>query len=329
MKKYCLISFLLAISFSFFACKEDPAPVSQRDKVVPVKVPAINADSAKFYLEQQLTFGPRVPGTREHIECKDWLVSIFKNFGAEVIEQNFDARLYTGKTVPGTNIIAQINPSHRKRVLLSAHWDTRMIADYDPISSNKTKPIPGADDGASGVAVLIEIARTIQANPIDLGIDIVLFDAEDQGQSQGANTTWCLGSQYWSRNMHSMKSKPKYGILLDMVGAKAPRFARDAVSARYAPQILNKVWKLAQNMGYSDMFVNDAGGQITDDHFFVNTIAKIPMIDIINQPLGSETGFVPHWHTMQDDLSVIHKRTLRVVGQVVTAVLYKESEGSF
>ena len=328
MKRNYTEIFLIGLVLALFltACQNEP-PSKPSEPKPNITVPKFNRDSAYVYLESQLAFGPRNPGSDGHKNCKDWMVRKFKSYGAEVIEQDFTAVIHTGDRYPSTNIIAQFNPEKKKRVILSAHWDTRYIAEQDPDNKKKEIPIPGADDGGSGVAVLLEIGRLLAENPIDLGIDIILWDAEDQGK-RGANQPtelWCLGSQYWSRNPHNKKYKASYGINLDMVGAKNPRFGKDDVSANYAGKVLNKVWSLAQRMGYSDMFVNDSTGGITDDHYFVNTIAGIPMIDIINQPHGSKTGFVDHWHTHGDDINVIDKRSLFVVGQVVLATIYNES----
>ena len=296
------------------------------------QVPALSGDSAYAYVFKQVEFGPRVPGSAAHKACKEWMVGKFESFGMNVIQQDFTANIYTGEKLASTNIIAQFNPEAKKRVVLSAHWDSRHIADSPLSEERENEPILGADDGGSGVGVLIEIARQLQANPIDakdLGVDIVLFDAEDLGESGGSETTWCLGSQYWSRNLHASNYKPKYGILLDMVGSENPRFTKDQVSMTFAPQVMNKVWKLAQAMGYGNLFVNIESGPMVDDHYFVNTIARIPMIDIINKPAGSQTGFGHYWHTHEDDMDVISKRSLKVVGQVVLAVLYKEASGTF
>ncbi len=326
--KICIASLLI----SAIGCKEDkPASSVETTAKPPVRVPAFQRDSAYLYIAKQVAFGPRVPGSEGHQKCKVWLVEKFESFGANVIQQDFTARIYTGDAWPATNIIAQFNPKHKSRILLAAHWDTRMVGEEDPDNNKQNIPIPGADDGGSGVGVLLEIGRIISENPIDLGVDIILFDAEDQGQrgAQAPIDNWCLGAQYWSRNIHRKNYKPEFGILLDMVGAKNPRFAQDQISLRYAGDIMRKVWKLAQNMGYTDVFVNNQAGNITDDHFFVNTIAQIPMIDIINQPLGSKTGFHEHWHTHGDDMDIINKRSLQIVGQVVTAVIYKQSDGTF
>ena len=325
-KNYTASIFALLL-LCIVSCKTDSTKTVAEKKKPAAKVPAFNADSAYVYIEKQLDFGIRVPGTESHKACRDWMLQKFKSFGADVIAQDFTAQIYNGEKWPSTNIISQFNPEKKERIILSAHWDSRFVAEEDPDDKRKDEPIPGADDGGSGVGVLIEIGRILKNNPIDLGVDIILWDAEDQGQ-RGSDIAeeWCLGSQYWSRNKHTKGYRAKYGINLDMVGGKNPRFCKEGISLQYAGNVLNKVWGLAQNMGYSDMFVNDVAPGLTDDHTFINRIAKIPMIDIINQPDGA--GFVKHWHTHSDDISAINKRTLRVVGQVVTAVIYKESDGS-
>jgi len=320
---------LLFISLSFvFGCTSDKAA----KKPLPVKrvqVPKFSEDGAYNYIEKQLSFGYRIPGTDEHKACKDWMVEELTRLGADVHVQEFDAKFFTGEVAKSYNIIAQINPKHKSRIFIAAHWDSRRVADHDPDESMQGKPIEGADDGGSGVGVAMEIAKTLLENPIDMGVDIVLFDAEDQGEGgAGSTTSWCLGSQHWSRNLYPKKYSPRYGILLDMIGSENPRFAKDYHSVRYAPNVVNKIWGLARDMGYSDLFVDEPGCQLTDDHFFVNTIANIPTIDIINQINQSDQSnscFVGHWHTLGDDISVIDKRSLRIVGQVVTAALYKES----
>ena len=324
-----LYSILFLSLLLTFGCK-DPKPVTTTAPKPAVKIPAFNQDLAYGYIEKQLSFGPRNPGSPGHVACKDWFVEKFESQGATVIAQEFTANIYTGDSYPAWNIIAQFNPDHKRRVILSAHWDTRFIGEEDSNKSMRDKPIPGADDGGSGCGILVEIGRILQENPIDLGVDIILWDAEDQGKRGDENytTTWCLGSQYWSKNKHAKGYNARFGINLDMVGGKNPSFGKDLVSKRYAQQIQDKVWQLAQNMGYSDMFHNKETGLLTDDHLMVNQIAKIPMIDIINQP-DTPKKFINEWHTHDDDIAAIDKRTLRVVGQVITAVIYKESDGSF
>ena len=327
----------LSIFFLFIlscgGCTNDPSTPATTTPTNPVpkevKVPKFNRDSAYFYTEKQVAFGPRVPNTKEHTACKDWYVEKFKSLGAEVIEQDFQVKSFQNKMLNATNIIAQYNVDNPHRVILAAHWDSRHKAEQDKDEKKKEKPILGADDGASGVGMLIEIARQIQANGIDIGVDIVLFDAEDQGENGGDETTWCLGSQHWSRNLHRSPYKPKFGILLDMAGAKNANFTKEGTSMQYAPKVMDKVWKIAKERGYGNYFVDQRTGPIVDDHKFVNEIARIPMIDIINRPAGSQTGFGPYWHTHNDNMSVINKNTLRAVGQTVLAAIYQEAAGTF
>ena len=322
MNKYLAV---LLLTLLFVACKTDTSKTtSEPVKKAAVKIPAFNSDNAYDFVAKQVDFGIRLPGTPTHVACKEWIVEKMKSYGADVIEQDFTAQIYTGDSWPSTNIICQFNPKIKDRIILSAHWDTRFKAEQDPDEAKQNEPILGADDAGSGVGILMEIGRIIADNPIDLGVDIIFWDAEDQGDNNGIRETWCLGSQYWSKNKHKKNYKAKYGINVDMVGAKNAIFGKDYWSQQYAKGTLDKVWNLAQRMGYSNMFV-DIPIQVTDDHYFVNTLARIPMIDIIN---NDGTSFQKCWHTHCDDLSVIDKRTLRVVGQVVTAAIYKESTGN-
>ncbi len=309
-------------------------PLNQGQNRPPLRVPVFDRDSAYAYLSGQVNFGPRVPGTEGQKACKDWLVGKPEQFGAETIVQEFTPNMTGLGKQPSYNIIGSYNSEAKRRILLAAHWDTRHKGDYDPDPSKRDQAIPGADDGASGVAVLLEVARQLQLQPIDIGIDIVFFDAEDQGYDsspgeQPRPESWCLGAQHWSASPHRRGYKAEYGVLLDMVGSANARFPKEGYSMHFAPQVVEKVWKLALEMGFGNYFdTAAAAGAVTDDHYFVNTIAGIPMIDIINKPMGSETGFGPHWHTHGDDLDVIDTRTLRAVGQIMLALLYNEDYGS-
>ncbi len=340
MKNIVALVFTIVLLFSC-SCQPDgnagstpKATTSTAAKPAPkMKIPKFDRDSAYQFIAAQAAFGPRVPNTPAHTACKNYLAGKLADFGATVIEQDFKVKAYTGTTLNATNIIGQFNPTAPKRIVLAAHWDSRHIADYDPDESKRKEPVMGVDDGASGVGVLLEIARQLGANPIEnLGIDIIFFDAEDHGEGGEGNVeSWGLGSQHWSRNFHVSGYRADYGILLDMVGSKNARFPIEGTSARYAPNIVRKVWRLAQGMGYGDYFSAQNVGGITDDHYFVNTIARIPMIDIINLPIKSDKDtdeiFVNHWHTTHDTMENIDKRTLRAVGQVVLAVVYNEAMG--
>lgn len=328
------ISFLLlTVLCLFVACKDDASTKEETKTVAPtksrIKIPKFNADTAYALIEKQLSFGTRVPGSEGHTAQRKWMVQYLKDRGAEVTEQNFKVSFLTVENVTATNIIASFNPKKKKRFILAAHWDTRLIAEKDPDEAMREKPIMGADDGASGVAVLMEIANIIQQNPLDVGIDLIFFDAEDNGTPGGDQLSWCLGSQYWGKNLHKKGYTAEGGILLDLVGAKDNRYGLDSESTKYAPNLQKKVWELARGMGNTDLFQNYRV-DVIDDHIFVNAYAKIPMIDIIGTPqAGNNKVFGPHHHTHEDDIDVISKKTLKKTGQVVTAVIYKFSEGSF
>ncbi len=295
-----------------------------------VQAPEFAADTAFAAVAKQVSFGPRVTNSAPHKACKTWLIKQFKSYGAEIIEQNFTAKRYDGVVLNGTNIVARFNPSLPNRVMLSSHWDSRHLADKDPNKANQTKPILGADDGASGVGILIEVARTIKNNPISIGVDIVLFDAEDYGDPKGEDeaslATWCLGAQHWAKNPHVAGYQARFGILLDMAGAKDARFALEGISMQAAPEIMKKVWNIGQHLGYGNFFVSEPSQGTTDDHYYVNQYG-IPMIDIINRmPDGN---FAPYHHTQNDNLSIIDTRTLKAVGQTVLAAIYNEANTSF
>ncbi|MBC7884838.1 MAG: M28 family peptidase, partial [Saprospiraceae bacterium] len=248
-----------------------------------------------------------------------------KAYGADVEVQEFKANFLGKKDIAAFNIIAKMNPDQEQRIILFAHWDTRLIAEKDNNIALKDLPIPGAVDGASGVSGLLEIARLIHKNPINLGVDFVFFDAEDQGnETEG---TWCLGSQYWSKSIKDEKLKPEFGILFDLIGAKNASYGKEEISYHFAQDVVEKVWKLAASMNKGNIFQNRSGGQINDDHYYVNSIAKIPTIDIIEtKPTGN---FGDYHHTHQDNIEAIDKNNLASVIQVVTAVLYKVSDGTF
>jgi len=331
-----LLAFAFLAVVLFSTCDDDSKPPAAIDtppeNVTQVKIPIFDREAAYDNIAKQLSFGPRVPNTPEHTACKDWMVEKMKSLGAKVTEQDFTAKAYTGEDLKGTNIIAQYNVDNPRRILLCAHWDTRFIADNDPVEANRDKPVMGADDGGSGVGVLMEIARNLQQTPIELGVDIVFFDLEDQGESgvRGRENTWGLGSQHWSRNLnYSNNNKPKYGILLDMVGARNAVFTKEQLSMQVAPTLMNEIWKIGKGMGYKTYFSNEKTPPVTDDHYFVNNIARIPTIDIINKPQGAKGGFTKCWHTLCDDMSSIDKRTLRAVGQTVMASVYRENNGTF
>lgn len=284
--------------------------------------PKFNEDSAYSYIKAQVDFGPRVPGTKAHAECANYFVSKFKSLGWETMVQTAPATTYDGKKFTLKNIVASYKTEISERILLFAHWDTRPFADRDTI--DKDIPIDGADDGASGPAVLIEIARQLTFSKAEIGIDILLYDIEDYGkENDGGEHTWCLGSQYWAKNPHKPGYRAKYGILLDMVGAKNATFPREGLSREYAPFLVKKIWNKAAHLGYSNYFVFEDVRAITDDHYYVIHYANIPSINIVGMNPVTE-DFGPHHHRHTDNMNIIDKNTLKAVGQTVLEFLWEE-----
>lgn len=318
------ITILLFLAVLISACKADPKPTTVAPKKI-VRVPKFDSGLAYAHIEKQLSFGTRVPGTASHTACKDWIANTMESYGWEVEEQNFTATVYTGTDILGTNVIAKFNPDAAPRILLAAHYDTRHIADKDTDPAKKNEPILGADDGASGVALLMSMAKTIAESDLAIGVDMVFFDLEDYGApNEDAPETWALGSVHWAKTV-SRSYKPKHAILVDMVGAKNATFARETYSYQVNPTLVDKIWKLAQDMGYGNYFVDGDHGGVQDDHISVINHAGIPMIDIIHKtPAGT---FGDYHHTHKDNISIIDKRTLKAVGQVLTAVVFNTQNG--
>ena len=319
---------VFALTGAYFVWK--PAAEVSATEVQLVETPDFKADSAYQYIAQQVAFGPRIPGSEASQNTLKFLVAKLKSYGWTVIEQPFTAFRYDGKKLQGTNIIAQFQPAVAKRILLAAHWDARSIADKDSVRKNE--PIDAANDGASGVGVLLEIARNLHEakNKPAVGVDIVLFDLEDHGEpddytGEHKPNSWALGSQHWAANLVPANYKAYYGILLDMVGGKGAMFPHEGSSMQYAPGIVRSVWATAADLGYSNLFVDQDAFGISDDHTAVNEIAKIQMIDIID--LRASNGgfeFGSFHHTHADNLANIDKSTLKAVGQTLLQVLYRE-----
>jgi len=303
------------------------------ESVLTTKAPDFSGDSAYFFVEKQVAFGPRVPNSAAHRNCGDYLIAMLKQYGGEVTVQEFTATAYDRTPLQARNIIAAFNPKATKRILLAAHWDTRHVADKD--STRTRQPIDGANDGASGVGVLLEVARVLSSasQKPTVGIDIILFDVEDYGIPEFEDRSkyvspennaefYCLGSQYWGKNPHKPGYSAYYGILLDMVGGKNSTFYKEGSSVKYASGIVDKVWTIAQALGYSQYFRNEQAPEIIDDHVYINEYARIPCIDIID--FGLNSNFGAYHHTHADDMSIIDRTTLKAVGQTVLQTVYQE-----
>ena len=321
-----LIGFLIFL-ITIISCNSKQEKVTIKKSKIRIEVPNFNSDSAYFFVERQVSFGPRVISSKAWDQCSKYLTNKLESYGAKVIVQQAPITTYDQKKHTLRNIIGSYSPEKNNRIALFAHWDSRHVADYDTI--NTSQPILGANDGGSGVGVLLEIARNINLKNPKIGVDIIFFDAEDYGQPENSkfptmNDSWCLGSQYWSKNPHKQNYFAKYGILLDMVGGKDAEFWQEGISSYYASNIIKKVWDIAHNIGYSNFFIYKKSPQIMDDHYYVNTITGIPTIDIIEYDPFSKTNFNKHWHTHADNMNNVDRETLKAVGQTVMSVIYSE-----
>ncbi|WP_071147748.1 M20 family metallopeptidase [Bacteroides ihuae] len=329
MKSYYMFSLMSLVVFTTISCGSNKKSSEKTESIEQqVKAPEFDADSAYQYVKAQVDFGPRVPNTSEHVACGNYLAKKLADFGATVTNQYADLIGYDGKILKARNIIGSYNPENKKRILLFAHWDTRPWADNDPDEKNYHTPILGANDGASGVGALLEIARLINQKQPELGVDIIFFDAEDYGapefyEGKHKEEYWCLGTQYWAKNPHVQGYNARFGILFDMVGGKNATFYKESYSNKYAKNVVQKVWEKANSLGYGNYFIDEDGGGVTDDHLFVNTIARIPSIDIVPTD-QKDGGFGYFWHTVNDTMDVIDKATLKAVGQTVLEVIYNE-----
>ena len=319
IKRSFSAGFILSLfALIIFSCSDpivDPTPKPKVKTSNKNPAPQFNADSAYAFVKKQCEFGPRVPTANAHIKCGDWLVAKLKSYGLEVYEQQTNVIAYNNKSTPLRNIIASYKPESQKRILLSSHWDSRPMADRDVIDIDK--PIDGASDGASGVGILLEIARQLQKAKPDAGIDIIFFDMEDYGEK------YCQGSEYWATHLHKKGYYANFGILLDMVGAKNATFPIEGRSQELAAPFVKRVWDKGVSLGYSDYFIYTEMQPITDDHVYVNEFAHIPCMDIIQMDPNTH-DFGPYHHRHSDNMSIIDVNTLKAVGHTLTEVIYEE-----
>ncbi len=324
-----IVALIAGAAFNFLPSnKAEVSETEEIEKVQPVG-PDFNADSAYIYLQEQCDFGPRTMNSVAHDKCEKWIIQKFEQYGCKVTTQKATLNGYDGTPLRSTNIMASYNPEATTRIMFCAHWDCRPWADNDPDSTNWHKPIIAANDAASGVGVMIELARILKGSGLELGVDFICFDAEDYGtpqwfEGEDPGDTWALGAQYFANNLPEGYA-PRYGILLDMVGGVGAKFYREGMSMQYAPAIVKKVWNAARQVGYGSYFPKDDGGMITDDHIPVNQTANIPCIDVIPYyPDCAQSSFGPTWHTIADNMDNIDKNTLKAVGQTMVQVLFTE-----
>lgn len=294
--------------------------------------PTFSGDSALVCIYEQCAFGARVPGSEAHRLCGDYIISKFRQYGLTTCEQTAELRAWNGDRLPMRNIVASMNPDAEMRLLISAHWDSRPWADNDPDPKNHHTPVIGANDGASGVAVMIELARILSQAETgcglergEWGIDFVCFDCEDYGIAQWADDdeksddTWALGSQVWASHPHKTDYRALWGINLDMVGGRDACFMREGISMHFARNIVDRAWNMASQLGLSQYFPQKDGGYVTDDHLPINQRLGIPVIDIVPHYADCEqSSFGPTWHTVNDTPEMIDINTLTAVGTLMT-----------
>ena len=320
--------FFLLFSFS---CGNLRKQATDETMVMQPVGPVFCTDSAYLFCQQQCGFGPRTMNSAAHDQCEQWIVGKFRQYGYEVQLQKADLKGYDGTMLKSTNIQAmKATTKERPRILICAHWDSRPWADNDPDEANWHQPVLAANDGASGVAVMLELARLLsQGDSAFVAVDFLCFDAEDWGVPQWSDAddtgdSWALGAQYWAASYQG-RSDYQYAILLDMVGGEGAMFYKEGMSVQYASAIVDKVWRAAKVVGYGSMFPTQTGGYITDDHIPVNKTAKIPTIDIIPYyPNCEQSSFGPTWHTVNDDMAHVNKNTLQAVGQTLVQVIFSE-----
>lgn len=297
-----------------------------------VSVPQFNAENAYKSVVEQCSFGPRVPNTEAHAKCADYIAAEFGKCGYTVTRQTATLSRYDGVQMKNVNIFATCDTVSERRILISAHWDSRPWADQDADEAKHKTPVMAANDGASGVAVMLELARILKLQKPGIAVDFVCFDTEDSGTPEWDKTgddqrdeaSWCLGSQYFAANLPSADYRPMYGVNLDMVGGKGAKFLQEGFSKRFAPGVVDKIWAAAALAGYSAVFPVQDGGFATDDHLPMNQIAGIPTVDIIPCYTDYENSFGPTWHTVNDTPENIDRVTLKAVGQTMLQLIYNE-----
>ena len=304
------------MAFSLTACSSHSASNTA------IARPEFSADSAMAHISAQLACGPRTGGSEGHRQCAAYIASTLARYGATITLQSGEMMDYSGRPQHLMNIIAHFGPDSVPSVLLGAHYDTRPWTDAEANYDDRHYCVPGANDGASGVAVLLEIARQLSLRENCPAVTLVFFDLEDMGTpafytGQQREDSWCLGSQYFAQHLNAPYS---YGIVLDMVGAADAFFAREYYSTQYAPDYVEHIWHTANRLGYGTIFVDQASYPITDDHLPLCR-AGIPTVDIVHFNPNSDHGFPAVWHTRQDDEAHICPATLQAVGEVVLSVL--------
>jgi glutaminyl-peptide cyclotransferase len=296
-------------------CEGDPkeGSAAQREARVGGTVTGFDGNAAYNYAKAQFDFGPRVPGTPAAKAAGDWIIRQMRARADTVIVQSFTHTTATGKKLPLRNILARFRPELPERVLYLTHWDSRPIAESAATEAERKMPTPGANDGASGVGMLVALADLLKKTKPTVGVDLLFTDGEDYGEFGPPEVDVLIGSKYFATHLPSPGYKPLYGVLWDMIGDKDLRLPYEMFSFQQAPEVVSRVWQTAADMGYGDIFVQESGGEINDDHI---PLLKLGMrvIDVI------DLTYPPH-HTPEDTMDKISARSLAIVGDVAAALV--------
>jgi Zn-dependent M28 family amino/carboxypeptidase len=305
-------SAIIALALSLGACTGERAAPPPTESV---PVPTFDGEEAYALIAEQVAFGPRVPGSAGHARQLEWMEEYLRERADTLIVQSFTHQTTTGETLHLTNLFARFRPEAPDRVLYLAHWDTRPTADEDPDPALRDQPILGANDGGSGTAVLLQLADVLSRHSPPIGVDILLVDGEDYGPT---TADMYMGSIHFAANLPP-GYRPLYGVLVDMVGDRDPVFPVEAFSQQYAPEVVERVWRLAAELGYGRIFRRTPGLAIEDDHIPLNR-AGIRTIDIIDFDYGPGNSY---WHTHQDVLEHTGPVGLEAVGRVLTTLVFR------
>ena len=294
------------------ACAADAAPGRTPGS------PVFDGQAAYGLVETQVEFGPRVPGTAGHERQLDWMLARLDSLAPDLVADTFPYVTTYGDSLPLVNVLARYRPELERRVLVLAHWDTRPTSDEAGDAASQALPLPGANDGASGTAILLELARLMASEPPPMGVDLLFVDGEDYGPTPD---DMFLGAERYAERLPLAGEgiRPIYGVLLDMVGDSDPSFPIEGNSAEFARVVVQKVWRAAARLGYEDVFPESVGIPLGDDH--------IPLIEaglltanVIDFTYGGPLN--PYWHTPQDIPSNVSASTLAIVGEVMIELIY-------
>lgn len=273
--------------------------------------PQFDAASTMSYIQTQLEFGPRVPGTPAHRQTGDWIVAQMRARSDTVIVTEWTHVTADGDSLPMRNIFARINPGASQRILYLAHWDTRPISDAAADGAERALPVPGANDGASGVALLMGVADALRKNPPQIGVDLLFVDGEDFGNFS-TDTDVLIGSRHFAQHLQP-DYRPLFGVLWDMIGDADLRIYQEGYSMQRAPEIVSRVWQTAADLGYHNTFVSTGGISITDDH--------IPLLDAGLRVINVIDIDYPAHHTPRDTYDKVSQESMQTVGNVAIALI--------